>query len=90
MFSSIYWFAWEENAFHRKKLSSTYLIYGSEMSDLDNEFSKDMTNLDICNTNVINIDENEDEYIDNNNNDADLEVQNNESNEGQKGDDGGE
>ena len=60
------------------------------MSDLDNEFSKDMTNLDICNTNVINIDENEDEYIDNNNNDADLEVQNNESNEGQKGDDGGE
>ena len=82
MFSSIYWFAWEENAFHRKKLSSTYLIYGSEMSDLDNEFSKDMTNLDICNTNVI--------YIYNNNNDADLEVQNNESNEGQKGDDGGE
>ena len=60
------------------------------MSDLDNEFSKDMTNLDICNTNVINIDENEDEYIGNNNNDADLEVQNNESNEGQKGDDGGE
>ena len=62
---------------------------GSEMSDLDDEFSEDETDLDICNTNIINIEENE-EDIDNNNNDEDLEVRNNESNEGQEGDDRGE
>ena len=59
------------------------------MSDLDDEFLGDEIDLDICNTNVINIEENE-EDIDNNNNDEDLEVRNNESNEGQEGDDRGE
>ena len=63
---------------------------GSEMSDLDDEFSEEEIDLDICNTNVINIEENEEEDIDNNNDDEDLEVRNNESNEGQEGDDRGE
>ena len=40
------------------------------MSDLDDEFLGDEIDLDICNTNVINIEENE-EDIDNNN-DEDL------------------
>ena len=63
---------------------------GSEISDLDNEFSEEEIDLDICNTKVINIEENEEEDIDNNTNDEDLEVRNNESNEGQEGDDRGE
>ena len=63
---------------------------GSEISDLDNEFSEEEIDLDICNTKVINIEENEEEDIDNNNNDEDLEVRNNESNEGQEGDNRGE
>ena len=58
------------------------------MSHLDDEFSEDEIDLDICNTSVINIEENEEEDIDNNINDEDLEVQNNESSEGQEGDDG--
>ena len=58
------------------------------MPHLDDEFSEDEIDLDICNTSVINIEENEEEDIDNNINDEDLEVQNNESNEGQEGDDG--
>ena len=63
---------------------------GSEMSDVDDEFLVDEIHLDICNTNVINIEENKEEDIDNNNNDEDHEVRNNESNEGQEGDDVGE
>ena len=81
----------------RKRLSSREAVQyildlpsGSEMSDLDYEFSEDEIHLDICNTNVINIEENEEEDLDNNNNDEDHEVRNNESNEGQEGDDGGE
>ena len=58
------------------------------MSDLDDEFSGDEIDLDIWNTNVINIAENE-EDIDHNN-DEDLEVRNNDRNEGQEGDDGSE
>ena len=57
------------------------------MSDPDDEFSEDEIDLDICNINVINIEENEEEDI-GNNNDEDLEFRNNESNEGQEGDDG--
>ena len=53
------------------------------MSNIDDEFSEDEIDLDIFNTNVINIEENDEEDIDNNNNnDEDLEVGNNESNEG--------
>ena len=82
----------------RKRLSSQEAVQyilglpsGSDMSDLDDEFSEDEIDLDICNTDVINIEENEEENIDNNNNnDEDLEIRNNESNEGQGGDDGGE
>ena len=55
-----------------------------------NKFSEDETDLDICKTNIINIEENEEEDFDNNNNDEDFEVQNYESNEDQKGDDRGE
>ena len=56
---------------------------GSEMSDLDDQFSKDEIDLDICNKNAINIEENKEENIENNNNDEDIEVQNNQSNESQ-------
>ena len=63
---------------------------GSEMSDLDDEFSEDEIDLDIWNTNVINIGENEEEDIESNHNDDDLEGWNNGTNEGQEGDDGGE
>ena len=55
-----------------------------------NKFSENETDLDICNTNIINIEENEEEDFDNNNNDEYFEVQNYEINEGQMGDDGGE
>ena len=60
------------------------------MSDLDDEFSEDEIYLDICNTSIINIEENEEEDIGNNDNDEDLEVRNNESNENQECNDGGE
>ena len=50
----------------RKRLSSQEAVQcildlpsGSEMSDLDDEFSEDEIDLDICNTNVINIEGNE-------------------------------
>ena len=45
---------------------------GSKKFDLDDEFSEDEIDLDICNTKVINIEENEEEDIDNDNNDEDL------------------
>ena len=60
------------------------------MPDLDDEFSEDEIDLDIWNTNVINIEENEEEDIESNHNDDDLEGWNNGTNEGQEGDDGGE
>ena len=60
---------------------------GSKKFDLDDEFSEDEIDLDICNTKVINIEENEEEDIDNDNNDEDLEVRNNGSNNCQEGDD---
>ena len=57
---------------------------GSEMFDLDDEFSEDEIDLDICDTNVMNIEQNEEEEdTGNHNNDEDLEVRNNESNEGE-------
>ena len=80
----------------RKRLSSKAVQYildlpsGSEMSNLHDEFSEDEIGLDMCNTNVVNTEEDEEEDIDNNNNDEDLEVRNNESNEGHEGDDGDE
>ena len=50
----------------RKRLSSQEAVQcildlpsRSEMSDLDDEFSEDEIDLDICNTNVINIEGNE-------------------------------
>ena len=43
------------------------------MPDLDDEFSEDEIDLDIWNTNVINIEENEEEDIESNHNDDDLE-----------------
>ena len=58
------------------------------MSDLDDEFSENGIDVDICNTKFINIEENEEGDMDNND-EEDLEVQNNESNEGQEDDDGG-
>ena len=63
---------------------------GSEMSDLNDEFSEDERDLDIANTNVMNIENDEEKDIDNNNDDENPEVQNNESNESQEHDDGGE
>ena len=60
------------------------------MPDLDDEFSEDEIDLGIWNTNVINIEENEEKDIESNHNDDDLEGWNNGTNEGQEGDDGGE
>ena len=78
----------------RKRLSSQEAVQYMldlpsrfEMLCLGDEFSEDEIDLDLCNTNVINIEENEEEDIDNTNNDEDLEVQNTESNEGQEDDD---
>ena len=62
----------------------------SEIFYVDDEFSEYQIDLDICNTNIINVKENKEEDIDNNNNDKDLEVRSNKSNEGQEVDDGGE
>ena len=75
----------------RKRLSSQEAVQyildlrsGSEMFDLDDEFSEDEIDLDICDTNVMNIEQNEEEEdTGNHNNDEDLEVRNNESNEGE-------
>ena len=78
----------------RKRLSSQEAVQyildlpsRFEMLDLGDEFSEDEIDLDLCNTNVVNIEENEEEDIDNTNNDEDLEVQNTESSEGQEDDD---
>ena len=82
----------------RKRLSSQEAVQyildlrsGSEMFDLDDEFSEDEIDLDICDTNVMNIEQNEEEEdTGNHNNDEDLEVRNNESNEGEEQNDNDE
>ena len=81
----------------RKRLSSQEAVQyildlpsRFEMLCLGDEFSEDEIDLDLCNTNVINIEENDidkEEDIDNTNNDENLEVQNTESSEGQEDDD---